>query len=54
MFQLTRREKAEVVTNCDHLRRLKYSALQQVPSGISDGRGNAALHDALLAEPSQV
>jgi len=26
MFQLTRREKAEVVTNCDHLRRLKYSA----------------------------
>jgi hypothetical protein len=26
MFQLTRREKAEVVTNCDHLRKLKYSA----------------------------
>jgi hypothetical protein len=25
MFQLTRREKAEVVTNCDYLRRLKYS-----------------------------
>lgn len=26
MFQLTRREKDEVVTNCDHLRRLKYSS----------------------------
>jgi hypothetical protein len=26
MFQLNRREKAEVVTNCDHLRKLKYSA----------------------------
>jgi len=26
MFQLTRREKTEVVTNCDHLRKLKYSA----------------------------
>jgi len=26
LFQLTRREKAEVVTNCDHLRKLKYSA----------------------------
>lgn len=25
MFQLTRSEKSEVVTNCDHLRRLKYS-----------------------------
>ena len=25
MFQLTRPEKSEVVTNCDHLRRLKYS-----------------------------
>jgi phage regulator Rha-like protein len=25
MFQLNRREKDEVVTNCDHLRRLKYS-----------------------------
>ena len=25
MFQLTRREKNEVVTNCDHLRKLKYS-----------------------------
>ncbi len=25
MFQLDRREKAEVVTNCDHLRSLKYS-----------------------------
>src|SRR5215469_11670093 len=25
MFQLTRREKDEVVTNCDHLRKLKYS-----------------------------
>ena len=25
MFQLTRREKAEVVTNCDHLQRLKFS-----------------------------
>ncbi len=25
MFQLTRQEKDEVVTNCDHLRRLKYS-----------------------------
>ena len=25
MFQLTKREKAEVVTNCDHLRRLKFS-----------------------------
>lgn len=26
MFQLNPREKAEVVTNCDHLRKLKYSA----------------------------
>jgi hypothetical protein len=26
MFQLSPREKAEVVTNCDHLRKLKYSA----------------------------
>lgn len=26
MFQLTPAEKAEVVTNCDHLRRLKFSA----------------------------
>ncbi|MDH5721164.1 MAG: ORF6N domain-containing protein [Spirochaetia bacterium] len=25
MFQLTKDEKAEVVTNCDHLKRLKYS-----------------------------
>ena len=25
MFQLTRQEKAEVVTNCDHLQRLKFS-----------------------------
>lgn len=25
MFQLTKREKTEVVTNCDHLRRLKFS-----------------------------
>jgi hypothetical protein len=25
MFQLTMREKSEVVTNCDHLRRLKFS-----------------------------
>jgi hypothetical protein len=25
MFQLTRQEKHEVVTNCDHLRRLKFS-----------------------------
>ena len=25
MFQLNRREKGEVVTNCDHLHRLKYS-----------------------------
>ena len=25
LFQLTRCEKAEVVTNCDHLRNLKYS-----------------------------
>lgn len=25
MFQLTEKEKAEVVTNCDHLRKLKYS-----------------------------
>jgi len=25
MFQLTEREKTEVVTNCDHLRRLKFS-----------------------------
>jgi hypothetical protein len=25
MFQLNRREKDEVVTNCDHLRKLKYS-----------------------------
>jgi ORF6N domain len=26
MFQLTWREKAEVVTSCDHLRKLEYSA----------------------------
>ncbi len=26
MFQLTKREKADVVTNCDHLQRLKFSA----------------------------
>ena len=26
MFQLTQEEKTEVVTNCDHLRNLKYSA----------------------------
>jgi hypothetical protein len=25
MFQLTEKEKAEVVTNCDHLHKLKYS-----------------------------
>ncbi len=25
MFQLTKKEKEEVVTNCDHLKRLKYS-----------------------------
>ncbi len=25
MFRLSRREKAEVVANCDHLRKLKYS-----------------------------
>jgi hypothetical protein len=25
MFQLTKEEKAEVVTNCDHLQRLKFS-----------------------------
>jgi hypothetical protein len=25
MFRLTQEEKAEVVTNCDHLRKLKYS-----------------------------
>src|SRR5262249_32675628 len=25
MFRLTQREKGEVVTNCDHLRKLKYS-----------------------------
>ena len=25
MFQLTKSEKEEVVTNCDHLKRLKYS-----------------------------
>ena len=26
MFQLTDSEKAEVVTNCDHLRKLKFSS----------------------------
>ncbi len=25
MFQLTKKEKEEVVTNCDHLKKLKYS-----------------------------
>jgi hypothetical protein len=25
MFQLTEKEKAEVVANCDHLKRLKFS-----------------------------
>lgn len=25
MFQLTKKEKAEVVANCDHLKRLKFS-----------------------------
>jgi hypothetical protein len=27
MFQLTADEKVEVVTNCDHLKKLKYSAV---------------------------
>jgi hypothetical protein len=27
MFQLTKSEKEEVVTNCDHLKRLKFSSM---------------------------
>ncbi len=31
-FQLTRQERDKVVTNCDHLRRLKYSPTLPMPS----------------------
>jgi len=34
MFRLTRREKREVVTNCDHLRRLKFSPA--LPSAFTE------------------
>ncbi len=34
MFRLTRREKQEVVTNCDHLRNLKFSPV--LPSAFTE------------------
>ncbi|MBZ5563479.1 MAG: ORF6N domain-containing protein [Acidobacteriia bacterium] len=34
MFRLTRREKQEVVTNCDHLQRLKFSPV--LPSAFTE------------------
>ncbi len=40
MFQLTEQEKAEVVTNCDHLPRLKFSRTR--PYAFTE-------HDALMA-----
>ena len=40
MFQLTEAEKAEVVANCDHLRKLKYSPVQ--PSVFTE-------HGAIMA-----
>ena len=40
MFRLTPEEKAEVVTNCDHLRKLKYSS--NLPSAFTE-------HGAIMA-----
>ena len=40
MFQLTPAEKMEVVTNCDHLRKIKYS--RQLPSAFTE-------HGAIMA-----
>jgi hypothetical protein len=40
MFRLTQEEKAEVVTNCDHLRKLKYSNV--LPSAFTE-------HGAIMA-----
>ena len=40
MFRLTPEEKAEVVTNCDHLRKLKYSHV--LPSAFTE-------HGAIMA-----
>ena len=40
MFQLTDSEKAEVVTNCDHLKRLKFSPV--LPNAFTE-------HGAIMA-----
>ena len=40
MFQLTKSEKAEVVTNCDHLRKIKYSPVN--PNAFTE-------HGAIMA-----
>ena len=47
MFQLTRREKTEVVTNCDHLRKLKYSGVANPFCGLCR-KGGLLLHSAIL------
>lgn len=40
MFQLTEKEKAEVVANCDHLKKLKYSPVLPSAKCIYRTRGN--------------
>lgn len=38
MFQLTKAEKTEVVTNCDHLKNLKFSTqLPYIPDDVPEG-----------------
>lgn len=47
MFQLTAAEKAEVVTNCDHLQKLKYS--KALPFGFTEF-GAIALANVLASD----
>ena len=47
MFQLTEKEKQEVVTNCDHLRKLKFS--YQLPYGFTQ-EGIAMLSSVLNSD----
>ena len=47
MFRLNRHEKAEVVTNCDHLKRLKFSA--GLPYAFTE-QGVAMLSSVLRSE----
>ena len=50
MFRLTAQEKDEVVTNCDHLRRLKYSPA--LPHAFTE-RGEVMLAEQSSRGPSQ-